>query len=228
MQPITLSTSCQNPIAWKFSLLPFPLDVLNHSPRGALQKPKPQDPGGPTAFTARRPQAALDGPTAQVLPDLAPTCAPLCCPLSSQAWAFTADALDANCFLPGHDRSQMGDIWHVFNRTLSNSHFYVFLKHIHAAKLLVTQIIARLLKAFHMSQVMVFLVPLHTGTCLCGVTHVTASFLRSCFPVGTRLVCNTFLIPFYELPVQKSEEREKIAVLTIQNPIWLIRSVSGS
>ena len=77
-----------------------------------------------------------------------------------------------------------------------------------------TQIIARLLKAFHMRQVMVFLVPLYTGTCLRGVTYITASLLKSCwkkghFLLGTRLVCNTFLILFYELPVQKREERER-------------------
>lgn len=40
--------SCQNHVVCKFSLLPFALDVPNHSPPGALQKPKPQDPGGPT------------------------------------------------------------------------------------------------------------------------------------------------------------------------------------
>ena len=115
MRPIALSASCQNPVAWKFSLLPFPLDVLNHNRPGALQKLKLQDPGGPTAFAARRLQAALGSLMARVLPDLAPTCAPLRCPLSSEDLGFTADALNTNCFLPGRDMSQTGDIWHMFS-----------------------------------------------------------------------------------------------------------------
>lgn len=125
---------------------------------------------------------------------------------------------------------------HVFNRTLSNSHFYGFLNHIHAAKMLMTQNIARPLKAFHMSQVMVFLVSLYTDRCLHGVTCITASLLKSCwkkehFLMGTRLVCNTLPFPFMSCQVRKGKRgREKEEVLPVPN--WtllsLIRSVSGS
>lgn len=47
--------------------------------------------------------------------------------------------------------------------------------------------------------------------------------------MGTWLVCNAFLVPFYQLPVQK-REREKEGVLTVQNSVLLslIRSVLGS
>lgn len=98
-----------------------------------------------------------------------------------------------------------------------------------------TQIIVRPLKAFHRNQVMVFLVPRYIRKCLCGVKCTTASLLKSCrkegnLPMGTRPVCNTFFIPFFELPEKREREREKEDVLTIQNSslLSLIISILGS
>lgn len=65
--------------------------------------------------THRRPQAALGVPMTLVLSDPAPTCTPLHHPLSPQALAFTADAFNTNCFLPGCNISQRGDIWHMLS-----------------------------------------------------------------------------------------------------------------
>lgn len=48
--------------------------------------------------------------------------------------------------------------------------------------------------------------------------------------MGTRPVCNTFFIPFFELPEKREREREKEDVLTIQNSslLSLIISILGS
>lgn len=103
-----LSGSCRNHVAWKFSFLPFPLNVLNHSPpeTEAQENPMPPPPEDPRQLLV----AQWHG-CSQIWLQLAH-------PFAAQALAFTADALSANCFLPGRDVSQTGDIWHMFSTEL--------------------------------------------------------------------------------------------------------------
>lgn len=77
-------------------------------------------------------------------------------PHTSWDLALAVNAFTMHCCLPPHYTSRMGDIWQMFSLELQTTPIFFIKKkknHIHAAQLVVTQIIAMLLIASHVNQV---------------------------------------------------------------------------